>query len=347
MQKHIILRAKSKILPVSKEEKEILKKLNTYIYEIEKFEDIDLYKDKQNIFNAEAIIVVGEFIGEDLIKKFKNLRIISRMGIGVDHIDVNAATKYGVVVANCPNFCVIEVADHIMALLLACNRKLFTWDKLFRRCTQSDDAFNEIEKQIINYPPMRIYGKKLGLVGFGNISRAVCLRAKGFGLELWSYDPFVGEEVFSQYGVKKVGIKDLFRNCDFISISIPYTKDTYHLINKDLFRLMKPNATFINTARGEVVEEKDLIEALKEKWFAGAAVDVFEYIKVYGSDLKKIQSPYFELDNVILTPHIAACSAEALDDVRSQSAENVFKVLNGYWPNNYVNKDVKPKVGLI
>ena len=110
---------------------------------------------------------------------------------------------------------------------------------------------------------------------------------------------------------------------------------------------MKPNATFINAARGEVVEEKDLIEALKEKWFTCAAVDVFEYIKVYGSDLKKIQSPYFELDNVILTPHIAACSAEALDDVRRQSAENVFKVLNGYWPNNYVNKDVKPKVGLI
>ena len=139
---------------------------------------------------------------------------------------------------------------------------------------------------------------------------------------------------------------DIFKNCEFISIGIPWTEETYHMIDEKYFRMMKPNSVFINTARGQVVKEEDLIKALKENWISCAGIDVFEYVTCYGPDLKRVESPYFELDNVILTPHISAFSFEAGDEVRETSADNVIRLLTGYWPKDYVNHDVIPKFPL-
>lgn len=344
--KYIILRANFKTTEISKKELEILNTVDTMIFKVENFSELNKYEKDHSIFDAQAVITNSAYISRDLIKRFNSLILISRTGTGVDHIDVDAATENGIIVANCPRFCVGEMADHIMAFLLTSNKMLFRWDKLFRKCTKSKKAWEEIGMQREKYP-IRIAGKRLGLIGFGNISRAVSERAKPFGLEVWSYDPFVKDEVFKQFGVKKVDIVEIFKNCEFISVSIPFTEATYHMVDKKYFKMMKPEAIFINTARGEVVEEKDLIKALKEKWIAGVAIDVFEYFRAYGSNLEKVVSPYFELHNVILTPHIAACSVESIDEVKETSARNVVRVLQGYLPEDYVNKNVIPKYPLI
>ena len=146
-------------------------------------------------------------------------------------------------------------------------------------------------------------------------------------------------------GISADNIEDIFKNCDFISIHIPLNSKTYHMINKKHFRLMKKEAVFINIARGEVVNEDDLITALKNGTVGFAFIDVFENMKVYGNDLAAVNSPYFELDNVLLTPHIAACSIESMEEVKVTAAENVVRVLSGLQPDKevIVNKDIYNK----
>ena len=341
---HVIIRTDSKNLIMTQTEREILSSIGAKIYEVELAEEIYKFDEDSEIFNAEAIIVSNNYIKEDLINRLKNLKIISSMGIGVDKIGIDTATKNGVVVANCPKFCIGEVADHVMAFLLAGNKTLIKWDKLFRKCALSEKAWDGInELQNADNVPIRICGKKLGLIGFGNIARAVTERARPFGLEVWAYDPYVDKKIFEKYKVKESTMEAIFKNCEFVSLHIPFKKETYHLIGKKYFKMMKPEATFINTARGQIVVEEDLIRALKEKWIACAAVDVYEYFAVRGPNLPKVDSPYFELDNVILTPHISANSKESFNEVTKTSSENVVRVLTGYWPEDYVNKDVIPK----
>lgn len=345
--KHIIIRVDNQSLKMTPKEREILNSIGVKIYELELVDEIDKFDKDSEILNAEAIIVSNNYIKADLISRLKNLKIISRMGIGTDKIDIEAATKNGVVVANCPKFCIGEVADHVMSFLLACNKMLIKWDNLFRKCALSEktwDGINELQNDENN--PIRICGKKLGLIGFGNIARAVAERARPFGLDIWAFDPYVGKKIFEKYKVKKSTMEEIFKNCEFVSLHIPLNKETYHLIGKEYFKIMKSEATFINTARGQIVVEEDLIHALKEKWISWAAVDVYEYFAVRGPNLGKIKSPYFDLDNVILTPHISANSKDSFDELRKTSAENVVRVITGYWPEDYVNKDVIPKFKL-
>lgn len=350
--KHVIIRTNIKGFAPTKKELEILSSINSKIFQIENLTDIDSYDSNSSIFDAEAIIISYEHVEKEIFEKLRNLRIISKMGIGVEIVDVGAATKNGVVVANCPRFCVGEIADHIMAFLLACNKRLFKWDKMIRRSAVTKKVWDDIQYERDQNSPIRISGKRLGLIGFGNIPKAVSERAKPFGLEIWAYDPYVKKEIFKKYEVKEKGIDDIFKNCEFISIGLPWTQETYHMIDKKYFNIMKPNAVFINTSRGQVVEEKDLIKALKEKQISYAGIDVFESIACYGPNVKKADSPFFDLDNVILTPHISGASVESLDEVRETSAENVIRVLTGYWPKeveytkNYVNHDVIPKFSL-
>ena len=341
---HVIIRTDSQNFKMTQTEREILNSIGAKIYEIELAEEIYKFDEDSEIFNAEAIIVSNNYVKEDLINRLKNLKIIGRMGIGVDKIDIDTATKNGVLVANCPKFCIGEVADHVMAFLLACNKMLIKWDKLFRKCALSEKAWDEInELQNDDNHPIRICRKKLGLIGFGNIARAVAERARPFGLEIWAYDPYIDKKIFEKYKVKERTMEEIFKNCEFVSLHIPLKKETHHLIDEKYFKMMKPEATFINTARGQIIVEEDLVRALKEKWISWAAVDVYEYFAVHGSNLCKVDSSYFGLDNAILTPHVSANSKDSFNEVKKTSAENVVRVLTGYWPEDYVNKDVIPK----
>lgn len=345
--KRVVVRTDKNHWKMSDEEIAILKSINSKVFMIELPQEIENYNNGNEIFNAEAIIVSNGYIQKKELDILKNLRIVSRMGTGVDKIDLVYATKLGIVVSNTPDFCVNEVADHVMAMLLALNRRLFLWDASFRKCTESKEAWEHIKNmQNQGEHPIRIAGNRLGLIGFGNIARMVSIRAKSFQLEVWAYDPYVSEEVFEKYGVKKASMNEIFKNCEFVSVHIPLNKDTYHLIDKKYFKLMKPKATFINTARGGVIAEEDLILALKEKWIWGAGIDVFENFEVHGPNVCKIDSLYFKLDNVILTPHIAVNSDKSFLESQKVSANNIVDALTGYWPKYVVNKEVVPKYPL-
>jgi D-3-phosphoglycerate dehydrogenase len=192
----------------------------------------------------------------------------------------------------------------------------------------------------------RINGKSLGLIGFGHIAREVALRAKPFGLSVFAYDPYVVKKVFNEYGVKEESLTYIIENCDFISLHIPLTKETHHLIGEKEFRSMKRSAVLINTARGAVVDEDALIRALSEGWVAGAGIDVYEKINVFDESEKKVDSPLFVLENVVLTPHAGGCSDEALEEVKKKAVNEVIRVLSGKWPKNCVNPTVIPRVPL-
>ena len=343
----IIIRTDKDHWKVSDEEKRILETIKPKIYEIELPEEIDNFNHAHEIFDAEAIITSNGRITKAVINKLKKLKVISRMGTGTDKIDVEYSTKLGILVINTPEFCVNETADHVLAFLLATNKKLFMWDSLLRKCNKSMKAWTEIKKnQVQNKFPIRISSRKLGIIGLGRIGRAVATRAKSFGLEVWAFDPYIEEDIFKEYQVKKASMESIFKNCEFISVNAPLTDETYHIINRKYFKMMKPEAIFINTARGAIVVEKDLIEALEKRWISGAAIDVFENFEVHGPDICIIDSPYFKLDNVILTPHISVNSDKSFLESQKTSAENVVDVLTGFWPKYIVNNDVVPKYKL-
>jgi len=288
-------------------------------------------------YDADALFVVSAKVRKEVIDKLQKCRIIARMGTGIDNIDVDSATSMGIIVTNVPDFCISEMADHAMALLLSVARKIVILDKRTRNC--------EWEARVREHLK-RINGKSLGLIGFGHIAREVALRAKPFGLSVFAYDPYVVKKVFNEYGVKEESLTYIIENCDFISLHIPLTKETHHLIGEKEFRSMKRSAVLINTARGAVVDEDALIRALSEGWVAGAGIDVYEKINVFDESEKKVDSPLFVLENVVLTPHAGGCSDEALEEVKKKAVNEVIRVLSGKWPKNCVNPTVIPRAPL-
>jgi D-3-phosphoglycerate dehydrogenase len=274
--------------------------------------------------DADALLVTYAKITAEMIRQMKRCRIISRFGIGVDNVDIPVASEMGIAVTKVPDYCIDEVSDHAMALLLALVRKVAFAN------TRVQGGRWEMPSVV---PIHRLRGTVLGLVGFGRIPQLVAPKAKAFGLEVIAFDPYIPDDFMKRAGVTKVEFAELLRKSDYISIHTPLAPETQHLFNADAFRQMKPTAYLVNTARGPIVDEKALAEALDKKQLAGAALDVVE--KEPPSN-----SPLLGRDNVILTPHTGFYSEESLLELQTKAAEEVVRVLSGEAPRNPVNPEV-------
>lgn len=273
---------------------------------------------------ADAVLTTYAKVTAEMIPQMSRCRIISRFGIGVDNVDIVSATKNGIVVTRVPDYCLEEVSDHAMALLLALARKI----PFSNARTQSGTW--EMKAVV---PIHRLRGNILGLVGFGQIPQLMAPKAQAFGLRVVAYDPYVSSDVLSGANVERVEFAELLRISDYISIHAPLLQSTLHLFNTDVFNRMKPTAYLINTARGPIVQERALAAALDRKQIAGAALDVMENEPPTGSAL-------LGRDNVIITPHTSFYSEESLVDLQIKASEEVVRVLSGQPPRNAVNPEV-------
>jgi D-3-phosphoglycerate dehydrogenase len=247
------------------------------------------------------------------------------VGIGYDSVDVAAATEQGIIVCNVPEYCVEEVADHALALMLAANRHLARQDRWIRQGRWDRTGVR---------PARRLEGSVLGLVAFGRIARALAAKVEGLGLEVLAFDPYVEEDVARSFGVTLVELDELLRRSDLISVHAPLTEATRHLLGEREFRLMKPGAVLVNTSRGPVVDETALIEALNDGRLMAAGLDVLE------DEPLPPDSPLLELDNVIITPHVGAYSEQSVEDLYRGACEIAIDVLNQRWPASVVNPQV-------
>jgi D-3-phosphoglycerate dehydrogenase len=270
---------------------------------------------------ADALLVTYAKITADMIGQMKRCRIISRFGIGVDNVDLDAATAAGIVVTKVPDYCIDEVSDHAMALLLALVRKIPSSN------AQVHAGRWEMKAVV---PIHRLRGRVLGLVGFGRIPQLVAPKAKAFGLRVIVYDPFVPADVLARERVEQVDFDELLAQSDYISIHTPLLPETKNLFSTGAFSKMKPGAYLINTARGPIVDEQALAKALDASQLAGAALDVMPQEPPAGS-------PLLGRDNVIITPHTSFYSEESLLELQRKAAQEVADVLTGKAPKNPVN----------
>jgi D-3-phosphoglycerate dehydrogenase len=272
---------------------------------------------------ADAVLATFAQVTPLIIQQLTRCRVIARMGIGVDNIDISAATKAGIVVTRVPDYCLDEVSDHTMALLLALVRKIPSSN------ARTQSGHWEMRAVV---PIHRLRGTVLGLVAFGQIPQLVTPKAQAFGIRVVTHDPYVSKQVAERAGVERMEFDELLKISDYISIHTPLLPATHHLFNADVFRRMKPTAYLINTARGPIVDEAALADALDQGHLAGAALDVMEHEPPAGSRL-------FGRDNVIVTPHTSFYSEESLVDVQTKAAEEVVRVLSGQAPRNPVNPE--------
>jgi len=267
--------------------------------------------------DADAILVTYAKLPGDLLRQLRRCKAIGRFGLGVDNIDVAAAAELGITVTYVPDYCMQEVSDHAMALLLALARKVPQSNALVQAGRWEMPAV---------VPIHRLAGRVLGLVGFGNIPRELAPKAKAFGLRVVAHDPYVSQQVLDAAGVERVSFDQLLEISDFVSIHAPLLSATRGLFNAEVFRKMKKGARLINTARGPLVDEDALVAALDSGQLAGAALDVV-VVEPLPKDSKLIGH-----DNVILTPHTAFYSVEALNELQTKCAADVARVLSGEPP---------------
>lgn len=284
--------------------------------------------------DADAILTGRYALNQRVINALENCKVIATAGVGVDRIDLDAATRKGIVVVNVPDVFIEEVAVHAMMLLLALAKKTVVLDRAVR-----EGRWRESRKYM--HPMPRVVGDTLGLVAFGNIPRLVAKKAKGFDMKVIAWDPFVSDEVFAEHGVERVNdLGELFRRSDFVSAHLPLNSQTRGLLNYELFSQMKPTAYFINTGRGPTHVEADLIRALQEGKLAGAGLDVME-VEPTSPD-----NPLHQMENVVLMPHSASVSDWSDIERHRRVGQEVAAVLQGRMPRNVVNKEVLPKVNL-
>jgi len=267
--------------------------------------------------DADAILITYAKLPGDLLRQLTRCKAIGRFGLGVDNIDIPTAAELGITVTYVPDYCMHEVSDHAMALLLALARKIPLSNKLVQAGRWDMPAV---------VPIHRLAGRVLGLVGFGNIPRALAPKAKAFGLRVVTHDPYVPQQALAAAGVESVSFDRLLEISDFVSIHAPLMPGTRGLFNAEVFGKMKTGALLINTARGPLVDEDALVSALDSGRLGGAALDV-----VAVEPLPK-DSRLIGRDNVILTPHTAFYSVEALNELQTKCAADVARVLSGEKP---------------
>ena len=280
--------------------------------------------------DADVVIVqsLRRLLTRPVIKELARCRCAVRLGIGYDSVDVAAATDQGILVCNVPNYCVEDVADHALALLMGSVRHIARQDRWIRAGRWDRTGAR---------PARRTKGCTLGLVAFGRIARALAERVSGFGMTLLAYDPYVTSETMANYGVSKVELEELLRSSDFISVHTPLTDRTRHLLAAREFELMKEGVFLVNTSRGEIIHEPALVEALRSGKVWAVGLDVME------QEPLPIDSPLREFENVTFTPHVSANSEESVEDLYRTGCRIAIDVINGIWPEEVVNPEVEGK----
>ncbi len=289
--------------------------------------------------DCDALFVVAAQLPPVVIDSLQHCRLISRLGNGTDKIDVERAKERGIIVSNVPFFCVDEMADHTMGMVVALSRHTPQMSRHMYAGTFLA-ARNEA------YQFQRLNACTLGLVGFGSTGKAVAKRAKAFGMRVLATRRNLGvpSPDAEALGVDMVDLDTVLSQSDFVVLLLPLNAHTYKLINETALRKMKPSAYLINIARGAVTDEQALAAALRERRLAGAAIDTFYEIEIFTGVETPPQHPLIELDNVILTPHISGLSVQAMNEVSITGVENMVAVLSGHWPHpdNIVNRGVVP-----
>ncbi len=290
----------------------------------------------RNAEDADAVIGVVSLhpFNRRVLKALSKCRIVAGMGIGFDTTDLEAATEYGIVVTNVPDYCLDEVSGLAIAFMLALGHKIPQLDKAVRERQISLTTDRKAVTDLA-HPIFRMRDQTLGVIGFGKIGTTTALKAKGLGLKVVAYDPYVLGPVMESHGVKPVDMKTLLRVSDFISLHTPLGTETAKMIGYEEFKEMKRTCYFINTARGGCVDQTALVRALQEGLIAGAGIDVTIDEPIFpGNPLLKIQ-------NVILTGHAAWYSTASEAEVHYKPMTQVALALNGEWPLYAVNPEVK------
>lgn len=288
-------------------------------------EVIEACRDADGMINQYAPIT------RKVIENLTQCKVIARYGVGVNTIDVDAATEHGIVVGNVTDYSIDEVSDHAFALLLALARKVV---KLNAEVKAGVWDFN------IGKPAFRLRGRTLGLIGLGRIPQALAKKAQAFGIKVVAYDPFMPAEAAKELEVELLSLNEVCEVSDFVSVHAPLMETTKGMISDEQFLKMKKEAFIINTARGPVIDESALIRALEAGQIAGAGLDVAEVEPMLRDN------PLLEMENVIITPHIAWYSEESELELKRKTARNVVDVLSGFYPDYLFNRDVKEKINL-
>lgn len=294
----------------------------------ERFEVIqgrDLSRLAEEAQGCAGILVRVAEITAEIMDAIPTLRVVAKHGVGVDNIDVAAATARGILVVNAPTANSNAVAEHTVTLILAACKRLTILDQAVRR-----GAFSMRNQ----YTLTELRGKTVGLVGLGRIARLVARKLSGFEVELIGSDPFVSKEAAAEAGVELVTTEDLFKRADVVSLHAPLTAKTHKMVDSRLLGLMKPSALLVNASRGPIVDEEALILALREGRLGGAALDVFD------PEPPREDNPLFGMDNVVVSPHNAALTDQALVAMAMDSARGILDLLTGGVPAYPVNREV-------
>ena len=300
-------------------ENEMLSKVDAELVEV-----TDLANLANEVKDADAVINTYAQMTPEIIGGMDKCKLIIRNGIGVNTIDVDACNAKGIMVANIPTYCIEEVATHAITLMLTLNRKIFLYNRTVR-----EGIWDVKEGMKIN----SVVGATLGLVGFGRIPRLINDRAQALGMKVLAYDPFVTAENAAEAGATKAEMDQIIAESDFISIHCPLIPDTRGMFNYDAFKAMKDSAYLINTARGPIVNEPDLVRALEEGLIGGAGLDVLM------EDKGQTEHPLYKFENCIITPHAAWYSETSILRRRTQTVDSVIEVLTGSGePHSFLNK---------
>jgi len=282
--------------------------------------------------DAHAVLNTSAKISRRVIAELKEALVICRYGIGVDTVDIPAATEHGIIVANVPDFCFDEVADTAMSLILSVPRKVHLLNTLVHQGAWKRDVAKPVHK---------FRGATLGIYAFGNIGRNLCRKAEPFGFRILVHDPYLKPENVRDYPVTLVDFDTLLKESDLISVHAPLTEGTRHKFDEAAFRKMKPSAFFFNLGRGPIHDQKALTRALQEGWIAGAGLDVLE------KEPPDPDDPILKLDNVVFTPHYASYTEEAYQELQVKTGENAAAVLRGEFPKYVFNGEVRAHARLL
>ena len=280
---------------------------------------------------VDGILTCWKPVRELVIAQATKCQIIARYGIGLDNIDVEAATENGIVVTNVPTYCVDEVSDHALALLLACARNIQQYSNAVKSGAWDQNCVSSM---------YRLRGKTVGIVGFGNIAKTIIPKVSALGLKVQVYSPRTSYDSIEKFNADKVTFGELLKSSDFITIHAPLSVETQHMFSHDEFCAMKKNAYLINTSRGGIVDTTALTDALRNEEIAGAGLDVLD------TEPPDIEEPLLELDNVIITPHAAFISEESILELEVSAATCVVQVLTGKLPDSIVNPSVLERPNL-
>jgi D-3-phosphoglycerate dehydrogenase len=309
---------------------EYLKDFDVEIYEGEPPIPKEVLKEKVKDVDG-LVVLLTDMIDAEILDNAPRLKIVANYAVGYDNIDVAECTRRGIVVTNTPDVLTDATAELAWALVFAVARRIV-------------EAHKYVEKRLWRgwsptlFLGVELKGKTLGVLGAGRIGQAFALKSAGFGMKVVYYNRRPNEVLEKQLGARRVDLDELLQVSDIISLHLPLTPETYHLIGEREFNLMKPNAIFINTARGKIVDEKALVKVLKERRIYGAGLDVFEFEP-------RISEELFELDNVVMLPHIGSATVEARTKMAELVVENLKTFFNGKIPPTVVNKELYGRQG--